>query len=109
MVSSDCQELVGLSCNTTKDVGTTIQLESSDAVKCSNKKHELCCVSSRKNEMDLLEPAKRKRVKRATLEGDATPLHHSMKSKDGSLANTLVPESDMKVLPNNSSLACFGV
>ncbi|XWS09456.1 hypothetical protein CRYUN_Cryun40dG0086100 [Craigia yunnanensis] len=100
LVSSDCQERVELSCNTTKDAGTTIQLESSDAVKCSSKNHELCCVSSRKNEMGLLtaskEPAKRKHVEGATLEDDATPLHHSKKSKDGSLANTLVPESDMK-------------
>ncbi|XVE80842.1 hypothetical protein DITRI_Ditri15bG0013000 [Diplodiscus trichospermus] len=100
LVSSDCQGPFVLSCNSTKDAGTAIQLESFNAVKCSRKKQKLHCVGSRKNKMGLStaskEPAKSKHVKRATHEGDATPLHPSKKSKDGSLANSFVPESHMK-------------
>ncbi|KAK6279583.1 hypothetical protein POUND7_019850 [Theobroma cacao] len=103
LISSDCQELVEVSCNATKDAEATIQLESSDAVKCSNKKHK----RSRKNEMGLSTAskgkAKGKRVKRATPEGDATLLHPSQKLKDRSFAELLVlQESNMKDLPSGT-------
>ncbi|XVF29315.1 hypothetical protein REPUB_Repub15cG0110300 [Reevesia pubescens] len=99
LVSSDCQEMLELSCSTADDAGARIQCESSDAVKSSSKKHELCCVTSRKNKMCLSaskESAKSKHVKRATPEADATSLHPSKKIKHRSLANSLLPESHMK-------------
>ncbi|XP_021290580.1 DUF724 domain-containing protein 6-like [Herrania umbratica] len=107
LISSDCQELVEVSCNNTKDAEATIQLESSDAVKCSNKKRKRSCVSSRKNEMGLSTAckgkAKGKRVKRAMPEGDATLLHSSQKLKDRSLAELLVlQESNMKDLQSGT-------
>ncbi|XWS22123.1 hypothetical protein CRYUN_Cryun29cG0007400 [Craigia yunnanensis] len=99
LVSSDCQELVELSCNSAKDARATVQLESSDAVESSSKKHELCCVSSRKTEglsTASKGPARSKHVKWARQEGDATPLHPSKKFKDGSSANSLLPDSHLK-------------
>ncbi|KAK8663398.1 hypothetical protein V6N13_083219 [Hibiscus sabdariffa] len=82
--SSYCQKLEP-SCNIAKDAETNIQLESPDAVKHSSKKHELCCVSSRKNKMcqsmASKEPAKSKQVRQTTPEGDAIPLHPSKKFK----------------------------
>ncbi|KAK8556149.1 hypothetical protein V6N12_002562 [Hibiscus sabdariffa] len=82
--SSYCQKLEP-SCNIAKDAETNIQLESLDAVKRSSKKHELCCVSSRKNKMcqsmASKEPAKSKQVRQTTPEGEAIPLHPSKKFK----------------------------
>ncbi|XVF30360.1 hypothetical protein REPUB_Repub16aG0050600 [Reevesia pubescens] len=98
-VSSDSQEMVELTCSSADDSGASIQCECSNAVKNSRKKRELRCVTSRKNAMRLSAskgPAKSKHVKRATPEADATPLHPSKKIKDGSLANSLLPESQMK-------------
>ncbi|XVF29629.1 hypothetical protein REPUB_Repub15cG0138600 [Reevesia pubescens] len=99
LVSSDCQEMVELSCSSADDAGASIHCESSVSVKSSSKKRELCCVTSRKNVMRLSaskQPAKSEHVKRATPEADATPLHPSNKINDGSLANSLLPESQMK-------------
>ncbi|XP_039068757.1 DUF724 domain-containing protein 6-like [Hibiscus syriacus] len=82
--SSDCQKLE-LSRNVVKDAEANIQLESSDAVKSSSKKHELCRVTSKKNKMSpsvaSREPAKSKQVRQTTPEGDATSLHPSKKFK----------------------------
>ncbi|KAE8694907.1 hypothetical protein F3Y22_tig00110764pilonHSYRG00075 [Hibiscus syriacus] len=93
--SSDCQKLE-LSCNIAKDAEAIIQIESPNAVKSRSKKHELYCVTSKKNKMSPLmaskEPAKNKQVRQTSPKGDATPLHPSRKFKHE------VPSSDCQKL-----------
>lgn len=106
------KEPLELSCNSLKDDGTIALHESSAAVESGLKSFKLCYDISRRTKDRLTAskgPGRSKHVKRATPEGDATPLHPSKKFKGGNSANSLLRETHMKVLPNNFFLAYFRV